>query len=73
MKTITLKIDERTKFGKLFLNLVEFFITEKKGISIVEDEKQELGGGLDTALEDAKNGRVTSYATSDDLFDKVLR
>lgn len=39
MRTITLRIDEQTRFGKQFLNLVEFFVSEKKGISLLKEEE----------------------------------
>lgn len=72
MRMITIKIDERTRFGKQFLSLVEFFSSEKKGVSIVKDENSQNESGLDLALEDVKAGRVTTYTNSDDLFEKVL-
>lgn len=37
MKTITLKIDERTKVGKSFIAFIEAFSNEKKGVEIVSD------------------------------------
>lgn len=72
MKLITLKIDERTRFGKQFLSLVEFFVSEKQGVSLVKDKDDSRKTGIDFALEDEKRGRVSSYKNSDDLFDKVL-
>lgn len=72
MRVITLKINERTKFGKQFLNFVEFFVSEKRGVSFVEDKKEPYKSGIDLAIEDEKKGRVTSYKNSDDLFKKVL-
>lgn len=72
MRTITLKIDERTRFGKQFLSLVEFFISEKRGVSLVNDKKEVHKSGIELALEDEEKGRVTSYKNSDDLFDRVL-
>ena len=38
MKTITLKINERTKVGKSFMALIEEFSKDKKGIEIISDE-----------------------------------
>lgn len=67
MKTITLKIDETTRFGKQFLNLIDFFTSEGKGVAILKQET-----GIEEALEDIKEGRVQSYNNSDELFEKVL-
>ena len=72
MRTITLKIDERTKFGKQFLNFVAFFVSEKRGVSLVKDSETSRKSGIELALEDEKQGRVTSYKNSDELFEKVL-
>lgn len=72
MRMITLKIDERTRFGKQFLSLVDFFVSEKRGVSLLNDKKESPKSGIDLALEDEKKGRVTSYKDSNDLFEKVL-
>ncbi len=69
MKTITLKIDEKTRFGKQFLSLVEFFTSEDKGVSVLKDDSK---SGLEKALEDIKDNRVNSYKDSNELFEKVL-
>jgi ABC-type glycerol-3-phosphate transport system substrate-binding protein len=38
MKTITLKINERSKIGKSFIAFIEAFSKEKKDIEIVQEE-----------------------------------
>ncbi len=69
MKTITLKIDEKTRFGKQFLSLVEFFTSEDKGVSVLKEESKP---GMEDALEDVKENRINSYKDSNELFEKVL-
>lgn len=69
MKTITLKIDEKTRFGKQFLSLVEFFTSENKGVSIIKEESK---SGIDEAFEDINENRVNSYKDSNELFKEVL-
>ncbi|WP_299016393.1 hypothetical protein [uncultured Polaribacter sp.] len=39
MKTITININERTKAGKVFLAMLDTFLSGKKGVEIVEIEK----------------------------------
>ncbi|TZF86117.1 hypothetical protein FW774_03435 (plasmid) [Pedobacter sp. BS3] len=73
MRTITIRIDEHTKFGKQFLSLLKFFAAEKKGVAVVKDEKGLAQSGIEAAFEDVKLGRLTTYKNSDDLFEKVLR
>lgn len=38
MTTFTIKINENTKAGKTFLSILHFFISEKKGVEIVEEK-----------------------------------
>ncbi len=38
MKTIALKINERTKAGKTLLAMVNFFTSENEGVEIIETE-----------------------------------
>lgn len=67
MKTLTLKIDETTRYGKQFLSLVEFFTAEKKGVTILDQKS-----GIEEAIDDVEEGRINSYENSDELFDKIL-
>jgi hypothetical protein len=39
MTTITLKINERSSYGKAILELIKVGIDEKKGVEMVEEEK----------------------------------
>jgi len=69
MTTVTLKIDEKTKAGKLLTAMIELFSKENKGVKVVQTNKM---SGIDKALEDVKNKKINSYIHSDDLFKKVL-
>jgi hypothetical protein len=69
MTTVTLKIDEKTKAGKLLTAMIELFSKENKGVKVVQTNKK---SGIDEALEDVKNEKINSYIDSDDLFKKVL-
>ncbi|WCM41246.1 hypothetical protein MG290_09780 [Flavobacterium sp. CBA20B-1] len=63
MTTITIKINEPTKVGKAFKNLIEFFSKEHKGIEIVSDTKSEYNPAfvekIKEAENDIKNGKTT--------------
>jgi hypothetical protein len=69
MKTITLKINERSKAGKTLLSLLDFFTSEKNGVEIVAnptgeektvvDERENIPNAETIeAINDAKNGKV---------------
>ncbi|MGV3547882.1 MAG: DUF2683 family protein, partial [Pedobacter sp.] len=38
MTTITLKINERSNYGKALLELIKVSVSEKKGVEIIEEE-----------------------------------
>jgi len=38
MTTITLKINERSRYGKALLELIKVSVKEKKGVEMVEEE-----------------------------------
>jgi hypothetical protein len=69
MTTITLKINEKTKAGKILTAMIELFSKEKKGVEIVDNKSK---AGIDVALEDIKKGRTKSYENSETLFKEVL-
>ena len=69
MTTITLKINEKTKAGKILTAMIELFSKEKKGVEIVDNKSK---AGIDEALEDIKEGRTKSYENSETLFKEVL-
>lgn len=68
MTTITLKINKKTKAGKLIFSMIELLSKENKGVEVV----QSYQSGIDEAFEDVKNNRIKTYKNSDDLFKKVL-
>lgn len=39
-KTITLKINERSSFGKTILELIEIAVREKKGVEVIKNNDQ---------------------------------
>jgi len=53
MTTLTLKINEKSNFGKLFLEFVKTLVAEKKGVEIVKVPNAETL----KVLEDFKNGK----------------
>jgi hypothetical protein len=42
MTTITLKINERTKAGKAFLEMTQVLVNDSKGIEIIETNSKKL-------------------------------
>lgn len=54
MTTITLKINEKSSLGKLFLEFVKTFVSEKKGVEIVKTPNAETL----KAMQDAENGKT---------------
>jgi len=60
----TIIIDEKTKKGKLILDLIR----EIKGGEIIRDEPNEE---TIKAIEDARNNNVTKCKDSDELFKKL--
>lgn len=54
MTTITLKINEKSSLGKLFLEFVKTFVAEKKGVEIVKTPNAETL----KAMQDAESGKT---------------
>lgn len=71
MATITLKINEKSKAGKTFLDLIQLFNSKKAGIEIIEKDyipnKETL-----KAMKEAKEGKVISAKNVDELMEKLL-
>ena len=65
MKTITLEYDGR---NRTLTTLLELML--EKGARVVSRKRK---AGLDEAIEDEKAGRVNSYDTVDDFFDKMYQ
>ncbi len=68
MTTITLKINEKSSLGKLFLEFVKTFVSEKKGVEIVKTPNAETL----KVIEDAKKGiGVNKVKNSAELFKQL--
>jgi hypothetical protein len=70
MATVTLKIDEKTKAGKLLMAMIELFSKENKGVEVI---RTSLKSSIDEALEDVKNNRINFYSNCDDLLERILK
>ena len=68
MTTITLKINERSKAGKTFLSLVNFFSEEKNGVEIIEPKEKIPNEETQKAIHDAKKGKVYRAENLEDLM-----
>ncbi len=69
MTTLTIKINEKTKQGKLLKDMIALFSKEKNAVEILN---QDGTSGIEEALNDVKKGKIKTYANSNDLFKKVL-
>ena len=69
MKTLTIKINEKTKQGKLLKDMIALFSKEKNGVEILNEDTT---SGIDEALNDVKKGKINTYNSSTDLFKKVV-
>jgi antitoxin component of RelBE/YafQ-DinJ toxin-antitoxin module len=68
MATVTLKINEKTKEGKTLMSLLEFFISEKKGVELLQTPNFETL----KAMYEAKNKiSITRTKNTEDLFKKL--
>lgn len=61
MATITLKINERTKAGKIFLAFVEQFVLSNKSVEMVKKPNDETLA----AMRDADNGKTEKITLED--------
>jgi hypothetical protein len=66
MTTITLKINERTKMGKIILDLIKFSSAEKKGVEVLYYPNEET---LD-AIKEVEEGKTSKMSL--DEFRKQL-
>lgn len=68
MTTITLKINERTKMGKIILDLINLSASEHKGVELVKTPNQET---LE-AIENIEKGiGLTRSESHEDLMSKL--
>jgi UDP-N-acetylmuramyl tripeptide synthase len=69
MTTITLKINERTKKGKAFLEMARAFFEDSKEIEIIKVPN----AATQKAIDESKKGKGLSSSTSHkDLMEKLL-
>lgn len=67
MRTITLKINERSKAGKLLLSLVRHFTTEGNGVELIPTPNKETI----KAMVEAKQGKTIKAKNSKELLKKL--
>jgi UDP-N-acetylmuramyl tripeptide synthase len=69
MTTITLKINERTKKGKAFLEMARAFFEDSKEIEIIKVPN----AATQKAIDESKKGKGLNSSTSHkDLMEKLL-
>jgi hypothetical protein len=61
MATITLKINERTKAGKIFLAFVEQFVLNHKAVEVIKKPNEETLA----AMHDAENGKTEKLSLTE--------
>ncbi len=62
MTTVTLEINEKKEAGKTFLELIEFFLSKKDAVKVVEDESPynpEFVKKIREAEKEIREGKVT--------------
>lgn len=69
MTTITLKINEKSKAGKILTGMIELLSKNKNDVEIIKNDSK---SGIEEAIEDIKQGKINSYKDSNELFKKVL-
>lgn len=60
MATITLKINERSGFGKILLQMIKLGVAEKKGVEILSE--RELNEETKRAIADAQQGKTETIS-----------
>ena len=67
MATITLNINERSKFGKAILELIKFGISENKGVELVKIPNDETI----KAIEEINLGKLIKAENATELIKKL--
>ena len=67
MATITLKINERSNFGKAILELIKIGISENKGVELIKTPNEETI----KAIEEVKAGKVIKAKNATELIKKL--
>jgi len=61
MQTITLRINENSKMGKVILDLIKISVADKKGVEVVRSFNEETI----KAIEDVENGKAEKLTLED--------
>ena len=61
MQTITLRINENSKMGKVILDLIKISVADKKGVEVVRSFNEETI----KAIEDVENGKAEKLTLGD--------
>ena len=67
MTTITLKINEKTNFGKTFLAFLKTLTDKEKTVEIIKEPNI----GLEESINDYKAGRIIKAKNAEDLIKKL--
>jgi hypothetical protein len=67
MQTITLRINENSKMGKVILDLIKITAADKKGVEVVRTFNTETI----KAIEDVEAGRTFKVKNTKDLFKEL--
>ena len=67
MQTITLRINENSKMGKVILDLIKISVADKKGVEVVRSFNEETI----KAIEDLENGKTFKVKNSKELFKEL--
>jgi hypothetical protein len=67
MKTITLKVNEKTKAGKSLLSFLKFITKESKGVEVIHTPNYDAL----LAIQEAKSGKVIRAKNSKELLKKI--
>ncbi|MBE7443416.1 MAG: hypothetical protein HS119_13295 [Flavobacteriales bacterium] len=72
MTTITIKINEKSTAGKVFLNFIKTFIVGKKDVEIIELEKNRYNAETENVIADIRKGKgINKAKNSADLFKQL--
>jgi len=67
MTTITIKINERSNYGKALLELIKIGVDENKGVEVIKEPDAETL----KAIKDVEEGKTFKVNSSKELFDEL--
>lgn len=67
MATITIKINERSNYGKALLELIKIGINENKGVEVIKEPNAETL----KAIKDVEEGKTFKVGSSKELFEAL--